>query len=268
MTDGSHAMNTELTPIEQAFQDAAQSKIPDLESQQWVTCFRVDFMVRSHRLIIELDGHEYHKTREQRTADASRQRALQLEGWTVIRFTGTEIYHNVSSCVDQTIELLALLPLADQDEPESKVFCCIRMQEVLMHLCDKYGIEFSRNFYAKLTLGPNWLPLSIEKNGRVLSIRHFYEENHDIVYDSVIEFYITNQLHDYPDWIPLNMQNRFRFTRCADVKDEEEDIFSVSDPNAQRDIADFAEIWAKNLRNQGWFENGTVCEYNKWDSGD
>jgi very-short-patch-repair endonuclease len=55
---------------------------------------------------VELDGHDYHKTKEQRTSDAQRQRWLEMNNWRVIRFTGTEVHKNVWSCVKQTIAFL------------------------------------------------------------------------------------------------------------------------------------------------------------------
>lgn len=50
-------------------------------------------------MVIEIDGHESHKTKEQRTSGAKRERDLKELGWYVIRFTGTEIYKDVEECV-------------------------------------------------------------------------------------------------------------------------------------------------------------------------
>ncbi|MEZ9418056.1 endonuclease domain-containing protein, partial [Vibrio sp. 10N.286.49.E1] len=44
--------------------------------------FRVDFILKDARLIIELDGHEYHSTKEQLEKDALRQRYLSRAGYT------------------------------------------------------------------------------------------------------------------------------------------------------------------------------------------
>lgn len=62
--------------------------------------YRVDFILRDARLIIELDGHEYHSTPEQLENDAIRQRYLTRAGFSVIRFTGREIKRNVMDCVE------------------------------------------------------------------------------------------------------------------------------------------------------------------------
>lgn len=61
--------------------------------------YRADFALPDKKIVFELDGHEFHKSKEQRTNDARRERAFQKQGWKVVRFTGTEIYNNLSQCV-------------------------------------------------------------------------------------------------------------------------------------------------------------------------
>jgi len=63
--------------------------------------YRVDFILKDARLIIELDGHASHSTPEQLEKDAIRQRYLTRAGYTVIRFTGREINRDAASCVDE-----------------------------------------------------------------------------------------------------------------------------------------------------------------------
>lgn len=63
--------------------------------------YRADFAIPELKIVIELDGHEFHKTKEQRTHDAKRERDLQTEGWKVIRFTGTEITNDVRGCAQE-----------------------------------------------------------------------------------------------------------------------------------------------------------------------
>lgn len=53
------------------------------------------------RIAIELDGHDFHeRTKEQARRDRSRDRALTIAGWCVLRFTGSEIYRGAWECVD------------------------------------------------------------------------------------------------------------------------------------------------------------------------
>jgi len=49
-------------------------------------------LIQEYKICVECDGHEYHKTKEQRTNDGQRSRILQLDGWKVVRYTGSEIF--------------------------------------------------------------------------------------------------------------------------------------------------------------------------------
>ena len=63
--------------------------------QQPISCYRVDLAIhaRKMRLVIEVDGHEWHeKTKEQAARDKRRDRDLQQEGWNVFHFTGSEVW--------------------------------------------------------------------------------------------------------------------------------------------------------------------------------
>lgn len=61
------------------------------------------FFTKNVRLIVELDGHDFHeRTKEQAARDKSRDRAFVLAGWMVLRFTGSEIYRDVKAAVVAT----------------------------------------------------------------------------------------------------------------------------------------------------------------------
>lgn len=54
------------------------------------------------KLIIELDGHDYHeRTKEQAKRDRSRDRAFTKSGYEVLRFTGSEVYNQPVECVEE-----------------------------------------------------------------------------------------------------------------------------------------------------------------------
>jgi very-short-patch-repair endonuclease len=55
------------------------------------TTIEVDAMWREHRLIVELDGYASHSTLDQFRKDRARDRAAQLEGWRVLRYTWTDL---------------------------------------------------------------------------------------------------------------------------------------------------------------------------------
>lgn len=57
--------------------------------------------------IVECDGYEFHqKTKEQVERDNIRQRELQANGYEVIRFSGTEIYHKSYKCALECLKII------------------------------------------------------------------------------------------------------------------------------------------------------------------
>ena len=77
-----------------------------LYSQVQIADYRVDFLLRIPlgdrgvvSFVIECDGHEFHeRTKEQAARDRSRDRELQSLGYTVFRFTGSEIWASSERC--------------------------------------------------------------------------------------------------------------------------------------------------------------------------
>lgn len=106
-------MNT--SPIEIKFMEAAKKAWLFFEREKFVNRYRVDFIDESRKLIIELDWHDSHKSKEDRTYDASRDRQLLVSWYTVIRFTWTEIYKNADKCVDEILQILRAI------EPQPKI---------------------------------------------------------------------------------------------------------------------------------------------------
>lgn len=80
-----------------------------IHTQHPIGKYRVDIAVIAEniKLAIECDGHEFHeKTKEQAARDKSRKRFLTSQGWTVIEFTGSEIYNDPFQCVDDIVGIL------------------------------------------------------------------------------------------------------------------------------------------------------------------
>jgi very-short-patch-repair endonuclease len=68
--------------------------------------YRLDVAFPEYQVAVELDGHEFHSSKEARQRDAARDRDLTFRGWTVIRFTGSEIYHNAENCAHEVMNIL------------------------------------------------------------------------------------------------------------------------------------------------------------------
>ena len=93
------------SPLEQLFWETAQGQL-NLLYQYQIGPHRIDFAVANTGLLIEIDGHDYHKTPAQRTHDASRDRELTDIGYTVYRFTGSEVKQDPARCVAQIAKAL------------------------------------------------------------------------------------------------------------------------------------------------------------------
>jgi very-short-patch-repair endonuclease len=94
------------SPVEKMFWNAAllESSLSFIP-QYPVGPYYVDFAIHEKRIAIEIDGHDFHKTKEQRTRDAQRDRTFTERGWTVLRFTGTEVFTNVKKCLGQVVNI-------------------------------------------------------------------------------------------------------------------------------------------------------------------
>lgn len=106
-----------LKDYEKIFNIKAELGVYTIDPQYEIECFgkkyRVDFYITAMRndklkcVIVECDGYDFHeKTKEQATRDKQRDRFLTKAGYTVIRFTGSEIWDNPQKCVREIIDIL------------------------------------------------------------------------------------------------------------------------------------------------------------------
>ena len=104
-------MDSHETAIERHLRDALTSHLgPDapFRSQYMIDYYDIpvtipDFAFPDARIAIYCDGYQWHKDRERFYEDRYQSRELQLRGWLVLRFTGSEILNNTDA-VMQTIE--------------------------------------------------------------------------------------------------------------------------------------------------------------------
>lgn len=92
-----------------------------LQPQAQLEGWRVDFLIYAwefgrvsgkaqwRRLIVECDGHDFHeRTKEQAAKDRGRDREFQLRGYSILRFTGSELYANPLACARQVGEWIEM----------------------------------------------------------------------------------------------------------------------------------------------------------------
>lgn len=98
--------------LENSLDPYAHSRIL-ISPQHQLPGWRVDFLVKAYglgarrwrHLIVEADGHDFHeRTKEQAALDRSRDRWAQLNGYAVMRFTGSEIWTDAWGCAGQVFQ--------------------------------------------------------------------------------------------------------------------------------------------------------------------
>lgn len=94
---------------------ASEQSVSPVTTQRVVECpqgsYRLDIAVEYDdeptwpKLAIETDGHEWHeRSKEQAARDKARDRSLAAEGWTVLRYTGSEVWKEPGRCADEALE--------------------------------------------------------------------------------------------------------------------------------------------------------------------
>ncbi len=85
----------------------------DFQLEGVITYHTVDEKMKEHShplssfLVLECDGHAFHeKTKEQAARDKQRDRNLQMCGFPVFRFTGSEIWRDPLKCAQQSLQKL------------------------------------------------------------------------------------------------------------------------------------------------------------------
>jgi hypothetical protein len=81
--------------------------------------YRADFAIYAGpvRLVVEVDGHDFHeRTKEQASRGKRRARDLQLSGWSVFPFTGSDVWNDPFGCCDD-INRFINVEVASFDRP-------------------------------------------------------------------------------------------------------------------------------------------------------
>lgn len=86
------------------------AKLFSIECQVPIGIYIADFVfnscIQDIMIVVEIDGHEFHRTKEQRFNDYRRERFLQKEGYIVVRFTGSEVFVDSEYCLIQIEEII------------------------------------------------------------------------------------------------------------------------------------------------------------------
>ena len=98
-------ISRKLGYLSQVFAAAAADLLPDAQYEVELGRYRVDVLLRDHRLIVELDGKKEHGSWEACGADRLRDRYFLTRGYRTVRFTSDEL-SDAARCVRQVLEIL------------------------------------------------------------------------------------------------------------------------------------------------------------------
>lgn len=68
--------------------------------------YTCDFVDERSRVVVEVDGREFHSEPEVFRRDRRRQNWLQLRGWLVLRYAAADIFNTIDSCADEVVAVV------------------------------------------------------------------------------------------------------------------------------------------------------------------
>jgi very-short-patch-repair endonuclease len=86
-----------------------QHCLSECTPQYPIGIYIVDFYMKdceSNEFVVEIDGHDSHKSKLQRYDDYVRERFLQRKLITVIRFTASEVFVDAGKCARECLEII------------------------------------------------------------------------------------------------------------------------------------------------------------------
>ena len=135
---------------------------------------------------------------------------------------------------------------------------CPKMQAIIEQLAQRLEVDLTQaSAHFRLDM-PGFDRLCVENIGfNRLSVAHYFEQLGDLVPDPEIVFIVGNQ--DL-GWIPVEITQAIGgWRRYVEVSGNGRQL-TVRNKCGQRGLAEFAEMWAQNIQDQGWLERGVKYE--------
>jgi hypothetical protein len=126
-----------------------------------------------------------------------------------------------------------------------------KMQDVVAEIAARRQIDLRQKGACLRLEMPHFDPLVIEVlHEYLVQVSHVYQPRPDVhIADPGIAFFTG-----YALWVPIEVTMRIGGYRVyAMLSPTLDDIVSVL-PAQQADLAEFADMWAQNIRDQGWLE--------------
>ncbi len=124
------------------------------------------------------------------------------------------------------------------------------MQQIITKIAQKHDLDLAApSTYLRLEMGV-YQPLVIEKTDSFkLSVAHYFEQTGILIGDPQIVFFTG-----YAEWVPIAVAQVLPGYRIyAHLTPDGQKIANV-DSVPQTDLAGFGNVWARNIKNQGWLD--------------
>lgn len=134
-----------------------------------------------------------------------------------------------------------------------------QMTKVMLELTRKHEIDLSfPGAYMKLER-PAMMPLVVDTTSEeIVRVYHFYIQEGDVMLDPEIVFWRPlGAMEPAFGWVPISYTQHSLgiYEEVTILKDGKPDKWY---PAKQRDLARFADQWARNIRDQRWLEAGEL----------
>ncbi len=128
------------------------------------------------------------------------------------------------------------------------------MQTIVTKLAEKHGLDLSEpGGHIRLEMkGFDRLVINVTAEN-VVYIAHHFDQFGDVVPDPAIIFFTR-----YPEWVPFEVIQVIGGYRMYGRLTPDGDHLDIFHPCHQADLAEFADIWARNIEMQGWLEDGQL----------
>lgn len=124
----------------------------------------------------------------------------------------------------------------------------LEIQNIVEKILRKHNIDPSAyTYFLKLRM-PNYDDLVIEKEGEQVLVGHYYHHpSGDLISDPVLAFDFNGGY-----WYPVRIEQTLGDTVCSYVENGKRMIY----PARIKEFKAFQRMFARNIREQGWLENG------------
>ncbi len=126
----------------------------------------------------------------------------------------------------------------------------LEIQDIIEKILRKHNIDpTAESYYLKLMM-PGFDDLVIEKEGEQVLVGHYYHHpSGDLISDPVLAF-------DYNSgyWFPVRIEQTLGEVTCSYVENGKRMIY----PCRIKEFKSFQRMFARNIKEQGWLENGVM----------